>query len=316
MKLAFDARCKKSKPSSFSRVLDLWSDALNHINMPFDLWMEGPCTADILISPNTDIAPVKGPIKVATMHDVNSLQPQRSSWIRRVPAIYSLNKVAKKLKVNADYIWTVSEFSRQSIGKAFPGLRDKIFVVPNYPNKIFCPGEADFDFLKENHIPKNCVLFVSAFRKHKNFEALWAAHQSLPEELKENHPLVCVANGEKAKKLMREKAHFTGRINDKLLLHIYRSAAIMVFPSFAEGFGLPPLEAIASGCSVLSSSTTSMPEVLGEGAIYFDPFNPSELKDLLIKNLGNQKPPSGTIKFDINQCGKAIKDFTEKISTK
>ena len=290
MKLAFDARCENGKASSFTRVLELWRHAADVVGLEHTSWHEGLCHADVLISPNSDVSTVKGPLKIATFHDVNCLQPQPSSWLRRAPAIHALRKTARNLQLNADHIITVSEFSKKSIGDAFPALREKLFVVPNYPSPAFTPGEIDHNLLTRHGLPEKSVLFVSAIRKHKNWEGLLEAWLMLPEELQRQHSLVLVASRKKiSRKLPAENIHFTERISDNVLLHLYRSARLMVFPSFAEGFGLPPLEALYSGCPVIASKATAIPEVLGEQVEYFDPFNTVDISKMLNATLASPR---------------------------
>jgi alpha-1,3-rhamnosyl/mannosyltransferase len=288
MKLAFDARCNNDKTSSFNRVLELWKNAARSVELDFSEWHgDDYCNADVLMSPNSDIATVQGPIKVATLHDVNPIQPQPSSWIRRAPAIHALNKTARNLQLNANHIITGCDFAKQSISKAFPALADKLFVVPHYPSPAFSRGEVNQQLLQQHGLPENCVLFVSAIRKHKNWCGLLDAWSALPLEMQRAHPLVFVASAKKVRrKIKSPHVLFTEHITDEVLLHLYRSAKIMVFPSFAEGFGLPPLEALASGCKVISSNATCLPEVLGDSVDYFDPFSTEQLTTLLSQHLG------------------------------
>lgn len=70
---------------------------------------------------------------------------------------------------------------------------------------------------------------------------------------------------------------FLGRVDDSELINLYQNAYAFIFPSFYEGFGIPPLEAQSCGCPVLASNKASIPEILGESALYFDPFNEEEI---------------------------------------
>jgi len=291
MRLAFDARCENGKASSSARVLELWRHAADVVDLEYANWHEGFCNADVLLSPNSDVAPIKGPVKVAALHDANPLQPQPSSWLRRAPAIHMLKKAARNLQLNADYVITGTNFTKQSIGEAFPVLSDKLHVIPQYPSPIFTPGEIDYDLLDQHSLPESCVLFVSALHKQKNWDGMLTAWSALPSELRLNHPLVFV---DSKKKLPREinprNIMFTGRIDDQVLLNLYRSAKLMVFPSFAEGFSLPPLEALCSGCPVIASETTSIPEVLGDSIDYFNPFEISSIMTTLEKHVALPRP--------------------------
>ncbi|MDE0586093.1 MAG: glycosyltransferase family 1 protein [Planctomycetota bacterium] len=291
MRLAFDARCENGKASSSTRVLELWRHAADVVDLEYINWHEGFCNADVLLSPNSDVAPIKGPVKVAALHDVNPLQPQPSSWLRRAPAIHVLKKAARNLQLNADYVITGTNFAKQSIGQAFPALGDKLHVIPHYPSPIFTPGEIDYDLLGQHSLPESCVLFVSALHKQKNWDGMLAAWSALPSELRLNHPLVFVDSNKKApRKITSGNLIFTGSIDDQVLLNLYRSAKLMVFPSFAEGFGLPPLEALCSGCPVIASDATSIPEVLGNSIDYFNPFEISSIITTLEKHVALPRP--------------------------
>ncbi|MDA9860485.1 glycosyltransferase family 4 protein [Planctomycetota bacterium] len=291
MKLAFDARCENGKASSFTRVLELWRHAADVVGLEYTNWHDGFCNADVLLSPNSDIAPIKGPVKIAALHDANPLQPQPSSWLRRAPAILALKKTARNLQLNADHVITGTHFAKESIGVAFPVLGDKLHVIPHYPSSIFTPGEVDYDLLSQHSLPASCILFVSALHKQKNWDGMLAAWSALPSELRLNHPLVFVDS----KKKMPRKSKpgnliFIGHIDDQVLLNLYRSAKLMVFPSFTEGFCLPPLEALCSGCPVIASETTSMPEVLGSSIDYFNPFEMSSIMTTLEKHIALPRP--------------------------
>ena len=89
-----------------------------------------------------------------------------------------------------------------------------------------------------------------------------------------------------------DKLLFTGFIDDEDLPSIYAGAKLFVFPSKYEGFGIPPLEAMAAGCPVLSSDAASLPEVLGDAASYFESENLDSLKAALLTALQNPKKES------------------------
>ena len=76
-----------------------------------------------------------------------------------------------------------------------------------------------------------------------------------------------------------DRIHFAGKVSDQKLLQYYRHASIFVFPSLYEGVGLPPLEAMASRCPVLTSNQASIPEYCGDAVMYFNPFDPEDLAE-------------------------------------
>ncbi|MCU0679140.1 MAG: glycosyltransferase, partial [Planctomycetes bacterium] len=85
------------------------------------------------------------------------------------------------------------------------------------------------------------------------------------------------------------KVIFPGYVHDEALSLFYRSALVYVFPSLYEGFGLPPLEAMAQGCIVTCANSSSLPEVLRDAAVYFDPQNPDDIKSKIISAATDEK---------------------------
>jgi glycosyltransferase involved in cell wall biosynthesis len=80
-----------------------------------------------------------------------------------------------------------------------------------------------------------------------------------------------------------------GYVSDQELRALYESAGCFVFPSFYEGFGLPPLEAMCCGCPVVASRAASLPEICGEAAIYFDPKSPEDIAEKIDKVMSNAR---------------------------
>ena len=81
-----------------------------------------------------------------------------------------------------------------------------------------------------------------------------------------------------------------GRVGDDEIVELYRTASALVFPSLYEGFGQPPLEAMAAGCPVACSSTTALPEVVGDAARLFDPTSPEEIAAAVADVLADPRP--------------------------
>jgi glycosyltransferase involved in cell wall biosynthesis len=143
---------------------------------------------------------------------------------------------------------------------------------------------------------KPYLLYVGNAYPHKNLEKLIPAFESLRNTYPDLN-LILVGGEDyfysRLKRFVKEKGvkkiFFTGFVEDVDLKTIYREAECLVFPSLYEGFGLPPLEALACGCPVVSSNKTSMPEVLGEAAEYFSPEEPEFIKKAIKKVLDNKK---------------------------
>lgn len=299
--LALDCRIDRGKPSSYTRVLELLRGGARVAGIPYTEWFEGPCNAPVLWAATPTLFDVpKGPKLLPTLHDVSPLLPDDrgafSRWYRR----RRFRSGVSKLESQADLVLTVSEFAKSSISAEFPALASRLRVVPNYPSPRFGPTPVDGEAqaLEALNLPNNCVLFLAALRRHKNWETLLRAWARLPVELRREHPLVLAGDARRAGEAPSEIAnelgvasdlHLPGQVDDTLLPALYRRAAVFVFPSFAEGFGLPPLEAMASGTAVISSSSTSLPEVLGDACEYFDPSSVDALAGKLEDMLNSEE---------------------------
>lgn len=180
---------------------------------------------------------------------------------------------------NSLKIITVSDFSKQDIIKTFNTSPEKIEVVYNAVSNEFMKFSNE-NF--ENSYGDYILTVASLLSPRKNLCGLIDAFERMNEsELK----LVIV--GEKVKNFSDKKALdkiklnenivLTGFVKDKELLGLYKNAKLFVFPSLYEGFGIPPLEAMACGCPVLVSAVTSLPEVCADAAYYVNPSNTDEI---------------------------------------
>lgn len=135
---------------------------------------------------------------------------------------------------------------------------------------------------KKYGIPRKYVLYVGNFSPHKNLKRLVRAYHLLTDHLKEEYSLV-LGGGEAEKLGIRDAGSLIciPYIAEEDLPTLYSGAELFVFPSLYEGFGFPPLEAMACGCPVASSNTSSLPEVLGEAALFFDPCQIEEISSAI-----------------------------------
>jgi glycosyltransferase involved in cell wall biosynthesis len=129
-------------------------------------------------------------------------------------------------------------------------------------------------------------LFVGANEPRKNLVSLLGAFHNLPRVIKDNYQMVVVGVErhrtqevfEKVRELKLERTViFTGRVAKDELAVLYSGAEIFIFPSLLEGFGMPPLEAMACGTPVIASNLTAIPEVVGDAGFLIDPRNPDEI---------------------------------------
>jgi glycosyltransferase involved in cell wall biosynthesis len=188
-------------------------------------------------------------------------------------------------------ILTVSEASRRDILHFFNVAPEKVVVVPNAIDERFslAPSEEDVSRVRERYqLDTRFVLYVGNIKPHKNLVRLIEAFSELRRGEFEDLRLLII--GDEISKLPalrravhRHKLHkhvrFLGYLPDETLSILYRLASVFVFPSLYEGFGLPPLEAMASGTPVVTSNVSALPEVTGGAAVLADPYDVESIGD-------------------------------------
>lgn len=229
-------------------------------------------------------APIFYRNKIITLHD---------AAYKRFPASYSFkfrqayNLLIPRLVATSRAVLTVSQFAKSELEHFFNLHNVPCHVIYNAASDIF--HHEDGERQNEKRSPPY-FLAVASQQYHKNFEGLIEAFISLPEQMREMVRLKIVGSRHKnyqgADSILSSVAaaknvEFLGRVDDEALSALYRGAAAFVFPSFYEGFGIPPIEAQASGCPVIASSAGAMPEVLQDSVIYFDPYDRNSLVDAL-----------------------------------
>ena len=203
----------------------------------------------------------------------------------------------KSIVENSDGIITVSEFSKEDISKDFNYPKEKIFVTYLASENIYKPIDkviASSILKKQYSLPNNYILYVGGFSPRKNILGLIKAYSKLPKNIRESHNLVIAGNKGKSYELYKECAEeynvdnhaiFPGFISMEYMPYLYNAASLFVYPSFYEGFGLPPIEAMACGVPVIASNVTSIPEVLDDAAVLFNPNDIDELSSKLYEVL-------------------------------
>jgi glycosyltransferase involved in cell wall biosynthesis len=233
---------------------------------------------------------------VTTIHDLTlSFFPGKkmNDWLHR--AAYNL--VLKKGVKKAAKIVAVSANTKKDLIELLKTPGEKIEVVWNGVGREFTPTvstelsrkqlEKDFD------IKKSYLLYTGVWRDHKNILGMLEAVAQLARDTSFDGELIITGKANpvyapeifsKVKALGLEKTVvFTGLVSDEDLRKLYQNARVFVFPSFYEGFGLPPLEAMSCGIPVVASNSSSIPEVCGGAAEFFDPKNISEMSEKIWK---------------------------------
>ena len=209
--------------------------------------------------------------KVMTIHDLSFLK--NPSWYSRT--YYWYYKFMTPLAVKTSkHILTVSEFSKSEILGFYSFLKaEKISVVYNaIDRQLFKPTANS----QQPSVP--FVLCVSSIDPRKNFARLVEACQGLTgAKLYIVGKYNRVFSQQMALDTTPDHIQFLGRVSDEELVRLYNQAACFVFPSLYEGFGLPPLEAMACGCPVLVSDIPVLREVCGTAAQYFNPLDSNDI---------------------------------------
>jgi glycosyltransferase involved in cell wall biosynthesis len=199
-----------------------------------------------------------------------------------------------------DHIIAVSESTKQDTIRLLGVPEHKITVIYESANPIYRPvndQEALEQTKRKHHITGDFILFVSTIEPRKNLLTLLKAYRQLLDSYKDNVRLVVVGRrgwlSEEVFTLVEElkltnDVLFLGRVSVEDLLHLYNAAQLLVQPSFYEGFGLPPLEAMACGTPVVVSNVSSLPEVVGDAALLVDPEDVSELAVAIWRVLTDQ----------------------------
>lgn len=223
-------------------------------------------------------APVFYSNKFVTHHDViYKRYPQ--SYSAKFRFVYN-NFVPLMLR-SSKALLTVSEFSKKELHAAFGYPLNNIHVINNAVTSQFqsAPRKANDD--------KPYLLAVSSPNYHKNFHGLVTAFSKMENNQEVVLKIIGSANKNFAgvnfspDAMQADNIQFVGRVSDEVLIELYSNATAFVFPSLYEGFGIPPLEAQACGCAVVSSNRASLPEVLADSVLYFDPENIAEMTQTL-----------------------------------
>ena len=252
---------------------------------------------DIAHSPHPLTLPARKAARVITIHDLDFLHhPERSfGEVRR-----DYPRLVRRAAQRADAILTVSEASRADILQHTQCEPDRVHAVPLAVDQRLAhtPGEDTSEEARRLTGSDPYVLFVGRLEPRKNVEGVLRAFAASREAEISAHRLVLCGpapdgtHAARWKRLadelgVRERVTMTGYASREVVHALYHRATLLLLPSLAEGFGLPVLEAMACGCPVITSNTSSLPEVAGDAALLVDPTSTEEITSVLDQLLGD-----------------------------
>jgi len=250
------------------------------VHVPWVLRRERP---DVFHAPHYVLPAAVTCRSVVTIHDcIHLMFPQYLP--NKMAYAYARASMWAAVK-RSDRILTVSEASKRDILHFFNVAPEKIVVVYNAIDDHFwlTPPDEEVARVRERYqLDHQFILYVGNIKPHKNLVRLIEAFAELRRTGFEELKLLII--GDEISKLpsLRRAVHghklhkhvrFLGYVSDDTLRVLYRLASLFVFPSLYEGFGLPPLEAMASGTPVVASNQSSLPEVMGDAAVLVDPYD-------------------------------------------
>ena len=248
--------------------------------IPLSLAREG---VRLVHEPHYVLPPLVQCRSVVTIHDCIHLMfpeylPNRLAYYYAKGSMWAASR-------KSDRILTVSEASKRDILRFFDVPPEKVVVIYNAIDERFlAPADAErMELVKQRYqLDHPFVLYVGNIKPHKNIERLIAAFGRARERCDEGLKLIIIGDEISKYPALRQQVHkhkldkhvrFLGFQPMETLAAFYRLARAFVFPSLYEGFGLPPLEAMACGAPVVTSNVSSLPEVAGGAALLVDPYD-------------------------------------------
>lgn len=203
----------------------------------------------------------------------------------------------RSLCAKASKIISISQSTKNDLIELF-GIEESKIEVIYLGNSMLLDNTVDLD----DAVPKKYILFVGSRSSYKNFDTFIKSASLLLKE-HSDLSLVCVGGGRFSnqeislfEKLDIKNKVFQFNLNDNLLAQFYAKALMFVFPSLYEGFGIPVLEAFACRCPLVCSNTSSLPEIAGNGAEYFDPYSEESIYNAMKKILESDEEKDRLIK--------------------
>jgi glycosyltransferase involved in cell wall biosynthesis len=314
---------KFSFPNKFLN-LSLW-----YFNFPrIDQMIGG---ADVFFMPNIAFGSVSKKCKlILSVHDLS---------FERYPEFFSLKRRwwhifinPKKLCQRVDRMVAVSNSTKRDLVSLYNIPEEKIKMIYSAISdkfKIINRNDARLLEIKEKYnLPFKFILYLGTIEPRKNIQSIIVAYHKLQEneEVLKYKLVIAGGKGWKYEKIFfsaencanKENIIFAGAIDEEDKVYLYNLASVFIYPSFFEGFGFPPLEAMACGVPVICSNNSSLPEVVGDAAIIIDPDRPDEIQEslkeiILNKDFREKLVQKGLIQAQKFNWQKTAKEFTSML---
>lgn len=263
--------------------------------------------AQIIYCTNESYVPARRARLVVTLHDAalfeeGALPRNWRFFKQRLKKRYLCHILSQK----ADLIHTVSNFSAERIAHYFPAIRSRLRVVHNgVAPRFFLPTSAEGDtVLRESRLVDRRFILLPGGLHHRKNAALVLAAWPIVHKLHPDLRLVVAGVNDPscaiAARALGDSVTLAGFVSDEALCSLYHAAQLVWFPSLYEGFGIPVLEAMACGTAVVTSNSTSIPEIAGNAALLVSPGRAAEHVEAINSLLKDSR-----LREDLVQRGKA-----------
>ncbi|MBM3205322.1 glycosyltransferase family 4 protein [Candidatus Shapirobacteria bacterium] len=254
---------------------------------------------------------------VVTIHDLIKKESKGTKTTTRAPFFYWVKYYVHLFLINQAVkksvkIITPSYYWQKELVKIYSIPKNKIEVTYEGVDENLLNKKNDLNpqkILQKYKIKKPFVVYTGSLYPHKNVERLVGAVKKINQGL--NLVVVCARNVfyERFKKAVgkigaQNFVNLVGFVPDEDLASLYQQAEAFVFPSFWEGFGLPGLEAMATGLPVISSNASCLPEIYGEAALYFNPLDTNDIAEKIAMVVGNKAKQKDLIEKGLVQVKK------------
>lgn len=244
--------------------------------------------ADCFFVPSLRLLPVASNIPVVTtVHDLSFERfPEFFSWWRR--RWHQLMQ-PRLLMENSDQLIAVSQATARDLIDVYGIAREKISVIHSGISPRPLAQRNSRTFVRQKYqLPPAYLLYFGTLEPRKNIISIIKAYSAIADQISQ-HLVIAGARGWLTKELdaaiaqsqVADRIHVIGFIEEADKWSLYTGADLFVYPSFYEGFGFPPLEALVSGTPVVTSHNTALPEIVGKWATLVDPYQPGELAGVM-----------------------------------